>query len=554
MTIGKKITLGFAIPVALLLAVGILARSISDRQTETTSQVEHTQEVGMNLQRLLTRVVNAETSARAFFLVADDIFLEHYIGAQADADRFLVALDGLTQDNPEQHARVEGLGPVVRARIGLLTATIARRRQGAFDEPTARAAVSEGKQAMDALRVQIAKIGDVESGLLARRKSEADETSASAKTVLFGAVVLGLVLALISSLLIARSIVRPMTAIRTGVIEIAGGNLAHRIGALGRDELGQLASAFDDMATRRQRAEADVAARGEQRAKILAKVAEISTRLAASAEELAATTAGQAAGAQQQSAAVAETTAVVEEVVQTSAQAAERAQAIAQGARDAAAAGQAGQDSLGAATTTMETARLQATRVAESILSLAEHAQAIEEIIMTVDDIAEQSNMLALNAAIEASRAGEYGRGFGVVAAEMKALADASKSATQQVRRILGTIQKQSNQAVMMAETSTRGLDEAARAAEAVQRSMRSLGEAIASAATASAQIAASARQQSGGLQQVNQAMRDVAGVATQNLATTRQVGQAAQDLTSLGTLLKGLFVGGGDEHVDGQA
>ena len=145
-------------------------------------------------------------------------------------------------------------------------------------------------------------------------------------------------------------------------------------------------------------------------------------------------------------------------------------------------------------------------------------------------------------------------KSISAISVEMKALADASKTATQRVRRILGTIQKQSNQAVMTAETSTRGLDEAARAAEAVQQSMRSLGEAISNAATASAQIAASARQQSGGLQQVNQAMRDVAGVATQNLATTRQVGQAAQDLTALGTSLKNLFVERADKHGDGRA
>ena len=554
MTIGKKIALGFAVPVALLILVGLLARSISDRQVHSTSLVEHTQEVKLTVQRLLTRVLDAETGARGFLFIGDDAFLETYRGAQSDADRFLASLDQLTLDNPEQHTRVEALGPAVSGRLHLLADAVERRRKGPFDEPTARAALTEGKQAMDAVRSQVAALQDVETGLLARRRVEADDTAASAKLLLMAALVVGLLVSLLSSWLIARSILNPMAKIRAGVVEIAGGNLAHRIGASGRDELGVLAKAFDAMAARRQTAEAEVAARAEQRSKVLEKVGEIATRLAASAEELAATTAGQAAGAQQQSAAVAETTAVVEEVVQTSSQAAERAQAIAHGARDAAAAGQAGQDSLGAATTTMESARLQATRVAESILSLAEHAQAIEEIITTVDDIAEQSNMLALNAAIEASRAGEYGRGFGVVAAEMKALADASKTATQQVRRILGTIQKQSNQAVMMAETSTRGLDDAARAAEAVQISMRSLGEAIANAATASAQIAASARQQAGGLQQVNQAMRDVAGVATQNLATTRQVGQAAKDLTQLGTALKGLFAVGGDRHGDGRA
>ncbi|CAN5761929.1 hypothetical protein BH11MYX3_BH11MYX3_34190 [soil metagenome] len=554
MTIAKKITLGFATPVVLLIMVGLLARSISDRQATTTTWVERSLEIKLNLQKLLARILDAEAGARAFYLVGDDQFLELYRTAQADADRFVDTLSTLTDDNPEQHARILSLTSVMAGRLQVLAENIERRRRAPFDETTGRTALSAGKQAMDAFRTQLSAISDSETALLAKRRADADDTARSSQLVLMAALVLGVLVSLVSSFLIARSIMRPLARILTGVTEISNGNLSHRIGSLGRDELGHLGTSFDEMAARRKQAETDATERMEQRTKVLARVAEIATRLAASAEELAATTAGQAAGAQEQSAAVAETTSIVEEVVQTSAQAAERAQAIAQGAREAAVSGQAGQESLGAATTTMEAARKQATRVAESILSLAEHAQSIEEIITTVDDIAEQSNMLALNAAIEASRAGEYGRGFGVVAVEMKALADASKSATQQVSRILGTIQKQSNQAVMMAETSTRGLDEAARAAEAVQISMRSLADAIANAATASAQIAASARQQSVGRQQVNQAMRDVAKVATQNLATTRQVGQAAQDLTSLGTALKGLFSDRADEHGDGRA
>jgi len=211
-------------------------------------------------------------------------------------------------------------------------------------------------------------------------------------------------------------------------------------------------------------------------------------------------------------------------------------------ARAASEVGTTGQESLGTATKTMGNARDQANRVATSILSLAEQAQSIGEIITTVDDIAEQSNLLALNAALEAAHAGDRGRGFAVVAAEMKSLADQSKAATVQVRRMLGAIQKQSNEAVLMTEASTRGLGEASSAAESVGLALSTLAEAVSSASQAVAQIAASARQQSGGLQQINQAMRDVAAVANQNLATTRQVGQAARDLTTLGTTLRDAF------------
>src|SRR5207245_6843068 len=94
----------------------------------------------------------------------------------------------------------------------------------------------------------------------------------------------------------------------------------------------------------------------------------------------------------------------------------------------------------------------------ENILALAEQAQAISQIISSVNDIAEQTNLLALNAAIEASRAGEHGKGFSVVAAEVKSLADQSKKATAQVRQILGEIQKATNTAVLSTEQVTKGV------------------------------------------------------------------------------------------------
>ena len=106
----------------------------------------------------------------------------------------------------------------------------------------------------------------------------------------------------------------------------------------------------------------------------------------------------------------------------------------------------------------MGTVQEQVETTAENILALAEQAQAIGEIIATVNDIAEQTNLLALNAAIEASRAGEHGKGFAVVAGEVKALADQSKKATAQVRQILGEIQKATNKAVLSTEEVTKGV------------------------------------------------------------------------------------------------
>jgi len=542
MTITKKISLGFAIPIVLIIVVGVLAHQVSTRLATTTDWVEHSMEVEVTMQKALTRMVDAETGARGFFITGVEVFLQPYVGAATDVMKLFDRASELTADNSLQRARVEAARTTATTRLTALATGIEQRRRAAFDEATANSVLSAGKIAMDQLRQEFAAISDSEATLLASRRAEATAAVDRGEMLLLITVVGGVLSALLASFLIARSILAPIRHLREGVDRVTSGDLTHRIATRSKDETGALAVAFNAMVERRKAAEAEALRLSDLREKTLERVGEIASQLATAAEELHATTSSQASGAQQQSAAVAETTAIVEEVVQTSQQAADRAQDVSDIARAASEVGTTGQESLGTATKTMGNARDQANRVATSILSLAEQAQSIGEIITTVDDIAEQSNLLALNAALEAAHAGDRGRGFAVVAAEMKSLADQSKAATVQVRRMLGAIQKQSNEAVLMTEASTRGLGEASSAAESVGLALSTLAEAVSSASQAVAQIAASARQQSGGLQQINQAMRDVAAVANQNLATTRQVGQAARDLTTLGTTLRDAF------------
>jgi methyl-accepting chemotaxis protein len=177
--------------------------------------------------------------------------------------------------------------------------------------------------------------------------------------------------------------------------------------------------------------------------------------------------------------------------------------------------------------------------IAGSIVQLSEQGQAIGEIIATVNSLAEQSNLLAVNASIEAAKAGDQGKGFVVVAQEVKSLAVQSKQATAQVRTILGDIQRATSAAVQNTEQGSREVEAGGKLSLALGDAVRGLAENIDSAVQAATQIAASAQQQMVGMDQVALAMQNIQEATSQSLASTRQTESAAQNLHQLGLKLQ---------------
>ena len=266
------------------------------------------------------------------------------------------------------------------------------------------------------------------------------------------------------------------------------------------------------------------------------------TDLGSSASELLAVSAQVAAGAAQTAASATETTATVEEVKQTALLAHEKATQVAENSRHLSELADAGRGTVEETISGFDRIATQMSVMAETINRLGEQTQTVGDIITTVNDLAEQSNLLSVNASIEAAKAGDQGKGFSVVAQEVKSLAEQSKQAVAQVRTILGEIQKASTLAVQAAEQGRQTVDVGRQQSLASGDSVQVITETANDAAQSAAQISASSRQQLAGMEQISQAIENINQAGLQSATGTRQVEQEVRQLQDLAVRLRRLI------------
>jgi methyl-accepting chemotaxis protein len=344
--------------------------------------------------------------------------------------------------------------------------------------------------------------------------------------ILGGLAVLFLILTVI---VLTRIVSRPLKDLSVLSTRIGKGDLTAEIRQVSNnDEVGSLFQAFrimtDNMRTMVRENKESVNLLSSSSAEILAAATQI------------------AAGSVETATAVSQTTSTVEEVRQISESSSAKAKAVADNAQKTTEIAQNGKKALEGIVEVMDNIRERVESIAESVVRLSEQGQAIGEIIASVNDIADQSNLLAVNAAIEAAKAGEYGKGFGVVAQEIKGLAEQSRQATTKVRAILLDVQKGTSAAVMATEQGNKAVEIGVKQSQEAGESIRVLADSVAEAAQASVQIAASNQQQMAGISQVTSAMENIKQGSAQTAASTKQAEMAARNLNELAQKIKQLM------------
>ncbi len=340
---------------------------------------------------------------------------------------------------------------------------------------------------------------------------------------LFGIVLL--VIVVIVMFLFMHGVIKPVDRLVVIAKNMSDGRLDQKFPSYGKDEIGVLYAALDEMTSEFAGMFKEIKGGVQTLSGAVGQISSTAGQLAVSASET--------------SSSIAQISTTMEEVRQTARLSDEHAGQVAEEAGKATEIAGQGAEAARRTISGMDNIKSEVGYVVESIIKLSEQTRGIGEIINAVNDLADQSNLLSVNAAIEASKAGEHGKGFTVVAQEIKSLASQSKDATNRVRKILNEIQTASSGAVMAAEKGNKAVDHGAALSAKAGEVIGILAGNIVQSAETIAGIARSSNEQLVGMDQLSEAMINIKDASVQNVDGARQLEEAAENLKDLSERLR---------------
>jgi len=382
----------------------------------------------------------------------------------------------------------------------------------------------EARQEMTVEGADIVKISDQLYQIQLERR---DNESAQARSLQIIAILLALLFGVLAAVLITRQITRPLRETLEVVERIAAGDLTHTLRVTRRDELGVLQQGIARMGTTLR--------------DLISGIRDGVTQIASAAEELSAVTEQTSAGVNSQKVETDQVATAMHEMAATVQEVARNAEQASQAATEADGEARSGDRVVGEAINQIERLAGEVLRSTEAMDLLQQESQKIGSVMDVIKSVAEQTNLLALNAAIEAARAGEAGRGFAVVADEVRGLAQRTQKSTEEIEELVASLQNGTQQVanVMLgSRTLTESSVELTRKAGA---SLESITRTVSNIQSMNQQIAAAAEQQSAVAEEISRSILNVRDVSEQTAAASGETAASSVELARLGNQLQTL-------------
>ncbi|NWC95551.1 methyl-accepting chemotaxis protein [Pseudomonas sp. IPO3778] len=440
--------------------------------------------------------VNAETEARA--------------AAQIEK-----AISGLK----DLHA---AFGASQQTALSALETALGAYRSAVQNYKAANANIVSARAEMTTQGTDIVTLSDKLYDIQLQRR---DAESAQARSLQLISTLLALLVGIVAAVIITRQITRPLRETLAVVERIASGDLSHNNQVTRRDELGVLQQGIQRMGTTLR--------------ELISGIRDGVTQIASAAEELSAVTEQTSAGVNSQkietdqvATAMHEMTATVQEVARNAEQASQAASAADGEAR-------AGDKVVAEAIAQIERLAAEVARSTDAMTHLQQESNKIGSVMDVIKAVAEQTNLLALNAAIEAARAGEAGRGFAVVADEVRGLAQRTQKSTEEIEGLVAGLQNGTQQVAAVMNNSRSLTDSSVELTRKAGVSLENITRTVSNIQSMNQQIAAAAEQQSAVAEEISRSIVNVRDVSEQTAAASDETAKSSVELARLGGQLQ---------------
>lgn len=384
---------------------------------------------------------------------------------------------------------------------------------------------SEAVQARKEMTDQGTAIVNTSEQLYQIQLDRRDIESAQARTFQLISTLLALLVGVIAAVIITRQITRPLQETLAVVERIASGDLTQNVTVTRRDELGVL--------------QQGIARMGVTLRDLISGIRDGVTQIASAAEELSAVTEQTSAGVNSQkvetdqvATAMHEMTATVQEVARNAEEASQAAAAADGEARE-------GDKVVNEAIAQIERLASEVVRSTEAMSVLQQESDKIGSVMDVIKAVAEQTNLLALNAAIEAARAGEAGRGFAVVADEVRGLAQRTQKSTEEIEGLVAGLQNGTQQVAAVMNNSRALTDSSVALTRKAGDSLENITRTVSNIQSMNQQIAAAAEQQSAVAEEISRSIINVRDVSEQTAAASDETAASSVELARLGGQLQ---------------
>lgn len=523
MNIASRAFLGFALIGTLMIVLGVFAlmqmskiRTAGDRvATNSVPSIQSLDSItltGVRRRILAYRLLTVREPD------VQDKTIELLAARNKQISDAQVVYEKLISSPEERSAYAEFVQGLAESRQ-IEDRIISLSRAGNVDE-MARMLNAESATNSDKMNTVLATLAELNARQLTATNDAAAEEYSSAFNLVVILLIVATLLTMLFAWLLTRSITQPIAAALEAAETIAEGNLTRPIKVDGTDEAGRLLAAMQKMQ--------------EKLRDTLMRISGSATQLASAAEELNAVTDESARGLSQQNNEIEQAATAVNEMTSAVEEVARNAVSTSEASRNATSSAGDGRDLVRETVNAIERMSGDVQSTADLIGNLAEESRDIGKVLDVIRGLADQTNLLALNAAIEAARAGEAGRGFAVVADEVRALAHRTQQSTSDIERMIGSIQGGTEQAVSSMRNSTERAESTLNIAKGAGLALDTINSAVVEINERNLVIASAAEEQAAVAREVDRNLVNIRDLSVQSAEGAKQTTAASGELTRL--------------------